>query len=56
MAVFKNSLDIYVKNEEEKNKVLSIINSTQKPTQDVLDRFSKAMNIKVEEKFLASGK
>lgn len=57
MAVMKRGrMDIIVKNEQDRQRVLSILNNTDKPSQSAIDRFTKAMQIKVEEKFVAGGR
>lgn len=50
MAVLSKNTDIYVTNEVEKNKVLSILNDKTPLAVDVIKRFEAVskMNIKVE--------
>ena len=56
MGVIKRNMDIIVNNDRDRQRVLSVLNNTDKPSQCVINKFAEAMKIKVEETFLTGGR
>lgn len=56
MAVLTKDTNIHFKNEDDKQRILSILKSSEKPSTDVLNRLNKAVKSGVKETFFTHGR
>ena len=56
MAVLTKDTNIHFTDERDKQRILSILKNTEKPSQDVLNRLSKAVNRGVKENLFTHGR
>ena len=56
MAVLTKDTNIRFTDEKDKQHILSILKSTEKPSQDVLNRLNKAVNRGVKETLFTHGR
>ena len=56
MAVLTKDTNIHFTDERDKHRILSILKNTEKPSQDVLNRLSKAVNRGVKENLFTHGR
>ena len=56
MAVLTKDTNIHFTVERDKQRILSILKNTEKPSQDVLNRLSKAVNRGVKENLFTHGR
>lgn len=56
MAVLTKDTNIHFTDEQDKQRILSILRSTEKPSEEVLNRLNKAVKRGVKESFFTHGR